>query len=74
MLLAGAVTGLATNVAALVILQRQAGVGGTGKMRGLLFVALGALFRPDEIGAGDLRRRDDGALGGDAGDHQEPPD
>ena len=66
-------TGFAADVAALVILQRQAGVGGPGKMRGLFFVALRALFRADVRGAGDLRRRDDGALDGDAGDQEESP-
>ena len=42
-------------------------------MRGLFFVALRALFRADEIGTGDLGWRDDGALGGDAGDQEESP-
>ncbi len=67
-------TGFAADVAALVILQRQAGVGGTGKMRGLFFVALRAFLGANVVRAGDLLRRDHGALGGDAGDHQEPPD
>ena len=42
-------------------------------MRGCFIVALRALFCADEIGAGDLGWRDDGALDGDAGNQEESP-
>ena len=55
------------------VLGLEARVAGRGEMRGDVGVAIGALLRADELGAGDLGGRDHRAFGGDARNQNEPP-
>jgi len=59
---AGTVTSFAAHFTGIVTLRLQTRVRGGAKVAGDFFVTGGALIRPDEFGARDARRRNDGAV------------
>ena len=70
---AGAVTGFAAGVTELGIGNGDLAVGRAGKMGGLVFVALGALFGANIRGSGNLGRGDHGAVHRHTGNEEQAP-
>jgi len=71
---AGALTVLAAGVQGACAVCDQARMGRRGKVVDDVGMALGAFLGPDVFGARNLRRSDDAAVSGDAGNYQESPD
>jgi hypothetical protein len=64
---------LATETLGVFALNHELGVGGAIKVLGDILVALDAGLGTDVFCACDLRGRDHGAIGHDAGNKQNPP-